>query len=169
MDTMVLTGSGTSQISTEIRLGARRGGTRRTRPAPIHQRRRAVHPDDLTTPLPSFPAATWSGAGRPASRSFVRGALHLDPGPSGTTNQRLRGSRGEKVHPAPQSDGHHGLDGVGDLTDKGLVLPNGSGSLITGVVASSFAVRSMTSTVAARIAETSASSTGMRMASGWSA
>src|ERR1019366_3016214 len=119
--------------STEIRLGARRGGTRRTRPAPIHQRRRAVHPDDLTTPLPSFPAATWSGAGRPAARSVVRGALHLDPAPSGTTNQRLRGSRGEKVHPAPQSDGHHGLDGVGDLTDKGLVLPNGSGSLITGV------------------------------------
>ena len=44
---------------------------------------------------------------------------------------------------------------------NGEVFPNGSGSLISGVVASSRAVRSMTSTVAARIAAMSASSTGM--------
>ena len=44
---------------------------------------------------------------------------------------------------------------------KDLVFPNGSGSLITGVVASSLAVRSMTSIEADRIAEMSASSTGI--------
>ncbi len=53
---------------------------------------------------------------------------------------------------------------------NGLVLPNGSGSLITGVVESSLAVRSMTSIEADRIAEMSASSTGMRSSGrrGWS-
>ena len=46
-------------------------------------------------------------------------------------------------------------------SEKDLVFPNGSGSLITGVSELSCEVRSMTSIVAARMAEMSASSTGM--------
>ncbi len=44
---------------------------------------------------------------------------------------------------------------------NGEVFPNGSGSLISGVLGSSRAVRSTTSTVAARSAAISVSSTGM--------
>jgi hypothetical protein len=62
------------------------------------------------------------GAGRvPASRSFVRGALHLDPVPPGTQDRQRSGSKGKISHPGPQlpiCTELQGLDRARALTDK---------------------------------------------------